>query len=126
MNTQNIFVYGLLQSNYDNEAAKMLRKHAALIGPARIPGTIFDFGNYPAAIFEKNMKGIVSGELYYIHGDSKQLLKFLMNSKESALMRNIHLNTREVLYSRSAKIKRKSAICYLYNRLSPTYSMATD
>ena len=23
------------------------------------------------------MKGIVSGELYYIHGDSKQLLKFL-------------------------------------------------
>ena len=54
MNAQNIFVYGLLQSKYDNEAAQMLRKHATLIGPASIPGAVFDLGNYPAAIFEKN------------------------------------------------------------------------
>ena len=116
MNTQNIFVYGLLQSNYDNKAAKMLRKHAALIGPARIPGAIFDFGNYPAAIFEKNMKGIVSGELYYIHGDSKQLLKFLDEFEGIGPDEEHPFEYQRGFVLAQCEDGEKSAICYLYNR----------
>ena len=116
MNTQNIFVYGLLQSNYDNKAAKMLRKHASLIGSASIPGAVFDLGDYPAAIFEKNMKGIVSGELYYIHGDSKQLLKFLDEFEGIGPDEEHPLEYQRGFVLAQCEGGEKPALCYLYNR----------
>jgi gamma-glutamylcyclotransferase (GGCT)/AIG2-like uncharacterized protein YtfP len=116
MNTQNIFVYGLLQSNYDNEAAQMLRKHATLIGPASIPGAVFDLGDYPAAFFEKNMKGIVSGELYYIHGDSKQLLKFLDEFEGIGPDVEHPLEYHRGFVLAQCEGGEKPALCYLYNR----------
>jgi gamma-glutamylcyclotransferase (GGCT)/AIG2-like uncharacterized protein YtfP len=116
MNTQNIFVYGLLQSNYDNEAAKMLRQHATLIGPASIPGAVFDLGDYPAAFFEKNMKGIVSGELYYIHGDSKQLLKFLDEFEGIGPDEEHPLEYHRGFVLAQCEGGEKPALCYLYNR----------
>ena len=63
MNTQHIFVYGLLQSKFNNKAAQMLRKHATLIGAASIPGAVFDLGDYPVAIFDKKMnkEGALAG-----------------------------------------------------------------
>ena len=116
MNTQNIFVYGLLQSKYDNEAAEMLRKHATLIGPSSIHGAVFDLGDYPAAFFEKNMKGIVPGELYYIHGNSKQLLKFLDEFEGIGPDEEHPLEYHRGFVPAQCEGGEKPALCYLYNR----------
>ena len=116
MNTQYIFVYGLLQSKFNNKAAQMLRKHATLIGAASIPGAVFDLGDYPVAIFDKKMKGIVPGELYYIHGDSKQLLKFLDEFEGIGLDEEHPLEYHREFVPAQYKGGEKPALCYLYNR----------
>ncbi len=116
MNTQNIFVYGLLQSKYDNDAAKMLRKHATLIGPASIPGAVFDLGDYPAAIFEKNMKGLVHGELYSIHGDFDELIKFLDEFEGLGPDEQKPLEYHRGWVRAQCQGKNKPALCYLYQR----------
>lgn len=116
MNTQNIFVYGLLQSKYDNEAAQMLRKHATLIGPASIPGAVFDLGEYPAVFFEKNMKGMVRGELYYIHGDSNQLLQFLDEFEGIGPDEQKPFEYRRGIVQAQCEGGETPALCYLYNR----------
>ncbi len=116
MNTQHIFVYGLLQSKFNNKAAQMLRKHATLIGAASIPGAVFDLGDYPVAIFDKKMKGIVPGELYYIHGDSKQLLKFLDEFEGIGLDEEHPLEYHREFVPAQYKGGEKPALCYLYNR----------
>ena len=116
MNTQNIFVYGLLQSKYDNEAAQMLRKHATLIGPSSIPGAVFDLGEYPAVFFEKNIKGTVRGELYYIHGDSNQLLQFLDEFEGIGPDEEKPFEYRRGIVRAQCQGTNRPALCYLYNR----------
>jgi len=116
MNHQNIFVYGLLQSKYDNEAAQMLRKHATLIGPASIPGAVFDLGEYPAVFFEKNMKGMVRGELYYIHGDSNQLLQYLDEFEGIGPDEEKPFEYRRGIVRAQCQGTNRPALCYLYNR----------
>ena len=116
MNTQYIYVYGLLQSKYDNEAAQILRKYATLIGPASIPGGVFDLGEYPAVFFEKNMKGMVRGELYYIHGDSNQLLQFLDEFEGISPDKQKPFEYRRGIVQAQFEGGEKPAFCYLYNK----------
>lgn len=74
-----IFVYGLLKSIYENEPAKFIRRNCSLIGNGSISGMLYDLGNYPGAIYEKNSLSKVHGEVYQINRNEKELVQFLDN-----------------------------------------------
>jgi len=74
-----IFVYGLLKSIYENEPAKFIRRNCTLIGDGIIPGRLYDLGNYPGVIYDKNSFSKVYGEVYLIDRNEKELVQFLDN-----------------------------------------------
>jgi gamma-glutamylcyclotransferase (GGCT)/AIG2-like uncharacterized protein YtfP len=57
-----LFVYGTLRSEFENRYARLLRKHATLVGRATVPGSIYRVDHYPA--FRPAPAGEVRGELY--------------------------------------------------------------
>ena len=58
-----LFVYGTLRSVSNNRYARMLAAHARLIGPARVPGRLYDFGEYPGA---RPGDGWITGEIFQL------------------------------------------------------------
>jgi gamma-glutamylcyclotransferase (GGCT)/AIG2-like uncharacterized protein YtfP len=72
-----LFVYGLLKSDYDNEAAKTIRSHCTLIGEGYTYGRMFDLGSYPGIVYEKTSNLKVFGEVYRIDRNAHELIAFL-------------------------------------------------
>jgi gamma-glutamylcyclotransferase (GGCT)/AIG2-like uncharacterized protein YtfP len=77
-----IFVYGLLKSMYDNEAARFIRKHCILIGEGTVPGRLFDLGTYPGIVYETNAKTFVTGEVFEIITNKAGLVEYLDEFEE--------------------------------------------
>lgn len=77
-----IFVYGLLKSMYNNEAAKFIRQHCTLVGTGTIPGRLFDLGTYPGMVYEPNAKTTVLGEVFKINSNKEGLTKYLDEFEE--------------------------------------------
>ena len=77
MNTNYIFVYGLLKSIYDNEPARLIRKNCTLIGEGSFPGKLIDIGSYPGAVYESKSDSKVYGEVYRIDKNKDELVSFL-------------------------------------------------
>jgi gamma-glutamylcyclotransferase (GGCT)/AIG2-like uncharacterized protein YtfP len=63
-----LFVYGTLMSSFDNPMAKKLQSEATFIGPARVKGSLYDMGSYPALVLDTKEK--VYGELYELNEES--------------------------------------------------------
>jgi gamma-glutamylcyclotransferase (GGCT)/AIG2-like uncharacterized protein YtfP len=55
-----LFVYGTLMAGFVRRP--LLGPDAVLVGPARIPGSLYDFGEYPGLVLD--CAGWVVGELY--------------------------------------------------------------
>jgi len=77
-----IFVYGLLKSMYDNEAALFIRQHCTLIGVGTTPGRLFDLGTYPGIVYEPNAETIVFGEVFRIDTNKEGLNEYLDQFEE--------------------------------------------
>ncbi len=77
-----IFVYGLLKSMYDNEAARFIREHCTLIGEGSIPGRLFDLGTYPGVVYEAEAATYVTGEVFKITSNKEGLTKYLDEFEE--------------------------------------------
>lgn len=77
MDSDYIFVYGLLKSIYDNEPARFIRRNCSLIGEGHFPGTLIDIGSYPEAVFEQDSENKVHGEVYRIDQNQEELVSFL-------------------------------------------------
>ena len=77
METNYIFVYGLLKSMYENEPAKFIRKNCDLVGEAAFPGTLVDIGTYPGAVYEPDSELKVHGEVFKIKRNKEELVTFL-------------------------------------------------
>ena len=60
-----LFVYGTLRSEFDNRYARLLRKEAAFLRRATVPGSIYRVEHYPA--FRPQPDGEVHGELYRLN-----------------------------------------------------------
>lgn len=56
-----LFVYGTLRSEFDNRYARLLRKAAASMGRASVPGSIYRVRHFPA--YRPQPEGEVQGEL---------------------------------------------------------------
>ena len=115
MDTDYIFVYGLLKSNYENKPAKFIRKNCELIGGGSFSGILLDLGTYPGAIFDSTSPTNVFGEVFQIKQNKKALITFLdefegvgsqFHKPNEYVREVIGIDTkRGVIY----------ASCYLYN-----------
>lgn len=93
-----LFVYGLLKSDYDNEAAKTIRSHCTLIGEGYTFGRMFDLGTYPGIIYEKTSNLKVFGEVYRIDRNARDLIVFWMPLKNADLNSMNPMNTAKKLF----------------------------
>ena len=77
-----IFVYGLLKSMYDNDAALFIRQHCSLIGEGTISGRLFDLGTYPGVVYEPEASTTVTGEVFEITSNKEGLISYLDEFEE--------------------------------------------
>lgn len=62
-----LFVYGSLRKGFHHPAYAYISRYFSLLAPgARVKGTLYDMGEYPAAIPSDDAHTII-GELYHIH-----------------------------------------------------------
>ncbi len=61
---RHLFVYGTLRSGCGHPMADLLSQHTTFIGPATVPGQLFDTGRYPAALQAAQDGDLIHGELY--------------------------------------------------------------
>jgi gamma-glutamylcyclotransferase (GGCT)/AIG2-like uncharacterized protein YtfP len=59
-----LFVYGTLRRGSNNRFARLLAAGAQFTGPARVPGKLYDFGQYPGARRSHEPAEIIAGEVF--------------------------------------------------------------
>ncbi len=61
-----LFVYGLLQSNFNNPYADLLKNNAANLGKGYCFGRLYEIDGYPGLIIDEDSKDQVYGTIYQI------------------------------------------------------------
>ena len=59
-----LFVYGTLRSDIGHPMAEFLARRARFVGPAKMPGRLYDLGPYPGMRDPEHADDWVHGELY--------------------------------------------------------------
>ena len=73
-----LFVYGTLRFAFGGPMHRALARQADPVGPASIPGRLYDAGSYPAAVAPMKPEERVYGEVYAIPpGRAAEVLKQL-------------------------------------------------
>lgn len=75
-NTDYLFVYGTLRNDYDLKLKNRFSKDMEYIGKAKVEASLYDLGEYPGAIKEKNNTNEVIGDVFLIN-DSNKIFKIL-------------------------------------------------
>jgi gamma-glutamylcyclotransferase (GGCT)/AIG2-like uncharacterized protein YtfP len=70
----------LLSGKLSNEAATIVSQ-LRRVGPARVPGRLYDLGEYPGAVIDQSAKSFIKGELFELPDDDS-LLKALDDYEE--------------------------------------------
>jgi len=70
----NLFVYGTLQSRFDNSHARLLHSRAKFIALAHLPGRLYEIDSYPGAIWDTKCGKLVQGELWVCDSRADDLL----------------------------------------------------
>lgn len=68
-----LFVYGTLLSGVATPVMAALMSRLQYVGPAQLPGRLYDLGPYPAAVPEAAGEHLVRGELYALPRDAALL-----------------------------------------------------
>jgi gamma-glutamylcyclotransferase (GGCT)/AIG2-like uncharacterized protein YtfP len=68
-----LFVYGTLRSGFSNPFARRLQAQSILLGTGSAPGTLYDFGWYPGAIFKAEARMRVVGEVFLLKNPQRLL-----------------------------------------------------
>jgi len=64
--TRNLFVYGTLRSEFQNEFARLLRAGSVFVGKARIRGRLYRLDGYPGLKLSRSGGDWASGEVYLL------------------------------------------------------------
>ena len=115
--TEFLFLYGTLKPNQaDDEVADVI-KGLRRIGSATVPGRLYDFGEYPGAILDRNSSKRIHGEVFELPLEEDATLKALDEYEEFDVT-----NPDQSLFVRqriSAKLldgRRVNCWIYVYNR----------
>lgn len=76
MRADYLFVYGTLREGRDDALAQLLRREAALVGTAVLPGRLYRIGWYPGFVDSQADGDLVYGDLYRLSKNA-ELLKAL-------------------------------------------------
>ena len=68
-----LFVYGTLRSDIGHPMAEFLAQRARFVGPAKMPGRLYDLGPYPGMREPENVDDWVHGELYELRNAAATL-----------------------------------------------------
>jgi gamma-glutamylcyclotransferase (GGCT)/AIG2-like uncharacterized protein YtfP len=71
-----LFVYGTLRGFVTTAIGRQLRRHARLVGVARVAGRLYDLGRYPGVVRCRRGGERVIGELYRLR-DPRRTLRIL-------------------------------------------------
>lgn len=77
-----IFLYGTLKPNETSDDVAEVVKRLRRIGPATVPGTLYDFGDYPGAVVHANSAKKIHGEVFELPVDGDASLKTLDQYEE--------------------------------------------
>jgi gamma-glutamylcyclotransferase (GGCT)/AIG2-like uncharacterized protein YtfP len=112
-----LFIYGTLKpSEADDEVAEVV-KRLRRVGPATVPGRLYDFGDYPGAVVHSNSATKIHGEVFELPIDGRGSLKTLDQYEEFDAS-----NPEQSLFLRqriSAKLfdgRRVNCWIYVYNK----------
>ncbi|MGB1241271.1 MAG: gamma-glutamylcyclotransferase family protein [Chitinophagales bacterium] len=72
-----LFDYGRLQRSFDNEMSDLVQRSFVYKGKAHFEGSLYDVGNFPAAIFAGRPEAKVHGELFRIPACEVSLVDLL-------------------------------------------------
>ena len=62
-----LFVYGTLMPHIPSPASAYLRSRARDLGPAQLPGFLYDMGSYPGLVYAPGSSELVKGQLMQLH-----------------------------------------------------------
>ena len=68
-----LFVYGTLRKGSANKFARLLAEQSDFVGPARVPGRLYDFGRYPGARPSQRTDEWIAGEVYHLRAPAQLL-----------------------------------------------------
>lgn len=111
-----LFVYGSLRRDVPASRHHYLNNLTEFIGLAKMPGILYDMGEYPAAIYDTSTQGFVSGELYRSHACEQlftQLDRYEECSDEFPAPHEYTRQLKTVIQTNGNCLK---AWVYLYNR----------
>ncbi|HMG66904.1 MAG TPA: gamma-glutamylcyclotransferase family protein [Chitinophagaceae bacterium] len=66
----NLFVYGSLRSGFKSSAYEYISRFFSFVGEAKVRGTLYDLGQYPAGV-PVARENFIIGELYTIKNESE-------------------------------------------------------
>lgn len=75
MGADHLFVYGTLRRGSNNKFARLLAERGQFVSTARVPGRLYDLGQYPGAVRPNAADQWVQGEIH--RAGSPQLLATL-------------------------------------------------
>jgi gamma-glutamylcyclotransferase (GGCT)/AIG2-like uncharacterized protein YtfP len=65
-----LFVYGSLRQGFQSEAYGYISRYFTLVGHAKVKGSLYDLGDYPAALPSDDEK-FIEGELYRVKNEDE-------------------------------------------------------
>ena len=71
-----LFVYGLLKSSFHSHIPELRISALHYVGKGSAPGSLYNVGRYPGALFDAKAPGVVHGEIYEIN-DQMDILERL-------------------------------------------------
>jgi gamma-glutamylcyclotransferase (GGCT)/AIG2-like uncharacterized protein YtfP len=112
---KHLFVYGTLRRTHAAPEATTLMRDLEFVSEASTPGTIFDLGNYPGAIFDPESTTEVRGEVYRLPVNPDVLKKLDEYEEFNRRSPRQSLFLREAVVVRTTEGKKLSCWAYRFN-----------
>jgi len=116
MSEQNLFVYGTLRQDTDNEMVHLLKRYADFVGEGTYQGRLYKICYYPGAVPSKNPVDQVQGEIFRLHEPEIVLSRLDQYEECGPRFPEPAEYIREEQEVRLKNGKRLTAWVYIYNR----------
>src|SRR5579862_1521398 len=71
--THHLFVYGTLSPRHAPPEIAATVRRLRPVGAASVRGRLYDLGEYPGAVLNKNSRSVIRGEVFELPGDQNTL-----------------------------------------------------
>lgn len=115
-----LFVYGTLLLNVQSDIANFLKKNAQFVGEGYLSGQLFDLGQYPGAVFQKDSNSQVYGHIFELQNPNYALP--ILDEYE-AVSEQFGPYKEYVREKVPIKMNEESVLCWTYLYVQPTVNL---